>query len=130
MAKNKPSRTPKYRKQKRPNSADAAFVELNGTRYYLGRYGSDASWLRYHQILAEWKAHSRQGQVHQDQITVVELIARFWRHAQSYYSDPDGRPTKEQMNFRITLSRLKNLYGPVAAIDFGPRALKALRQHW
>ncbi len=34
---------PRYRKQKRPNGTDLAFVELDGKRVYLGPFGSQTS---------------------------------------------------------------------------------------
>ena len=43
MARDPSTRSPKYRRQKRPNSADQAFFELDGHRHYLGRYGSAQS---------------------------------------------------------------------------------------
>ena len=71
---------PKYRRQKHKDRADAAFVELNGRRHYLGRYGSPESKEKYHRLLAEWESLGQQPPVADGQITVVELIIRFWRH--------------------------------------------------
>src|SRR4051794_23267847 len=33
-------------------------------------------------------------------VTVGELMVRFWRHVEVYYRHPDGRPTREQEDFK------------------------------
>ena len=128
MARDPSARSPKYRRQKRPNSADQAFVELDGRRHYLGRYGSARSKEAYHRLVAEWEANGRRVPVDPNEITVTELVACFWRHAKDYYRDRDGKPSKELANYRLALRSLKTLYGPIRAIEFGPRALKTVRE--
>ena len=64
----------------------------------------------------------------QNEITVIELIAKFWQHAQQYYRRKDGTPTSEVENHRQALRPLRELYGRSRADDFGPRALKAVRK--
>ena len=59
MARAPSTRSPKYQRQKRPNSADQAFVELDGRRHYLGRYGSAQSKEACHRLVAEWEANGR-----------------------------------------------------------------------
>src|SRR5262249_21478283 len=60
-------------------------------------------------------------------LTVVELIARFWRHVEAHYRHTDGSPTSEVYNFRAALRPVKELYGHGPARGFGPLALKAVR---
>jgi integrase len=60
-------------------------------------------------------------------LSVTELIAAFWKFAQQYYR-ADGEQTHEVDNYKPLLRRLKVLYGHTRAADFGPLALKALRQ--
>lgn len=60
-------------------------------------------------------------------MTVSELILAFWEHAQSYYRHPDGTPTREADNFRDALRPLRRLYGHTQAVEFGPLALRAVR---
>ena len=121
-------RTPKYRKQSRPNSADEAFVELNGHRHYLGAYGSPESKQAYHRLLAEWTANGRRLPVAADEVTVTELIAAYWRHAQSYYRKPDGTHTRSVELIKTAMRPLKRLYGNTTVGAFGPLAYKAVRQ--
>jgi integrase len=61
-------------------------------------------------------------------LSVNELILRYWSFAQSYYSK-DGKPTKELGCLRDAIRPLRQLYGRTLAADFGPKSLKALRQH-
>lgn len=121
------NRIPKYRKQTgtRPSRA---FVQLNGKRYYLGKYGSPESKQCYQRMVAEWMLNDYQPSVHSTDITIIELIARFWKHAKSYYRRPDGTVSSEVNNCRQALRPLKQLYGDMKVIDFGPMALKTVRQ--
>ena len=60
--------------------------------------------------------------------TIDELIVAYWdRHVAAYYVK-DGRPTSEQDNIRQALRFVRRLYGQTPAEDFGPLALKAVRQ--
>jgi hypothetical protein len=55
------------------------------------------------------------------------LILSYWRFAESYYSK-DGQPTKELACMREALRPVRKLYGGSRVRDFGPKALKAVRQ--
>jgi len=127
MATVKSIKLPKYRKQKRKGQ-NLAFVELNGHRHYLGTYGSHESKQRYGRLLAEWQGKGKRLSVDPGEITVVEVTARFWEYTQQYYRRADGTLTCEPNNIRQALRPLKELYGYILAKDFGPLALKAVRQ--
>ncbi len=118
---------PSYRRH-RSNGLDRGFVELNGKRMYLGRYDSTESRQRYDRLIAEWLANGRRLPVDPRRITVVELVDRFWQHAKTYYRRPDGTATSSLHNYRAALRPLKRLYGSTPAVEFGPRALKTVRQ--
>ena len=105
-----------------------AYVVLNGKAVYLGRHGDPEVQQNYQQVVAEWLASGKQLPADPDAITIKELIARFWIHAEQYYRTvTDGR-VKELEQFRLALRPLKELYADTRAADFGPRALQALRQ--
>ncbi|MHC4214196.1 MAG: tyrosine-type recombinase/integrase [Planctomycetota bacterium] len=118
---------PKYRKQTGARSP-RAFVQLYGKRYYLGKYGTPESKEQYRRLLAELTLNDYQMPVPSEEITIVELIARFWRYAQNYYRKPNGSITSEPDNYRQALRPLKELYGNTKVSEFGPMALKAVRQ--
>lgn len=62
-------------------------------------------------------------------ISVAEVLAVFFDYAQRYYVDADGNPTKEVAVIRYAIRPVRELYGATAATEFGPLALKAIRQH-
>src|SRR5262249_58246543 len=43
-----------------------------------------------------------------------------WKHAEQHYRHPDGLPTSELNDFRLSLRPLKELYGHTRAAEFGP----------
>ena len=125
MARNK---SPKYRRQKRGEGKDLAFVELNGKRFYLGKYASDESRREYRRVVVEWMSRDGLPYTVGQNITIVELVSAFWAHAKRHYRRADGSPSRERANYRSVLKLLKNLYGHTLVGDFTPLALKALRE--
>ncbi len=119
---------PRYRRQRHSLRADRAFVELSGQRIYLGEFGSEGSWEMYHRVVAEWAASGRRPREGTTDITVNEIIVQFSLYADSYYRRADGSPTGEFDNFKQAMRPLRRLYGRTPAAEFGPMALKAVRQ--
>lgn len=125
--------TPKYRKQKTKNGA-RAFVELGGTRHYLGTYGSTESRAKYGRLIGEWEGNGRtlaptkNGTIPID-LTVSELIAAYWQHAEGYYVK-NGRQTDELLCLKAAFRPLRQMYGDTPAREFGPRRYKAVRDSW
>ena len=62
-----------------------AYVVLNGKAVYLGPYGDPGVKRNYEQAIAEWLAAGRQLPADPDTITIKELIARFWIHAEQLW---------------------------------------------
>ena len=121
------SQPPKYR---RHSSRDLAFVVLAGRRVYLpGRYGSQESRTEYHRLCREWEAHGRPTSSVPvgSELTIIELLARFWQHAASYYVK-NGRPTDELHCLKQALRPVCDLYGTTLAREFGPVKLNLCRQ--
>jgi integrase len=115
---------PKYRKHR---ASGQAVVTLSGVDFYLGPYRTKISLLEYDRVVGEWLAAGRQLPLKDfSSLTIVELLARYWKHAKQYYRK-DGRPTVEISNLLDALRPLKQLYGHTRACEFGPLALKALR---
>ena len=129
---NQPRRIPKYRHYK---PKDLGVVRLDGRDQYLGRYNSPESWEKYHRMIAEWLSSSqrsaRSSAPSHDvgiDLSINELLLAYWDFAKTYYSK-DGRPTKELGCMQEALRPLRQLYGHTSARDFGPKALKTVRQH-
>ena len=119
--------TPKYRKHK---ASGQAIVTIRAHDFYLGPWNSKASKIEYDRIIGEWLAAGRQLPIRDSEaadLTVVEILARFKSFAVKHYRKA-GDPTGEWENIRHAIEPLRRLYGRTLAREFGPVALKALRQ--
>src|SRR5262245_8846918 len=114
---------PAYRKHK---ATGQAVVTLGGRDFYLGPWKSAASKAEYYRVTREWLAGG--GTAPTSELTIVELLAAFLRHAKTYYVGPDGQPTSELASYKTLIQRLKTQYGKTPAVEFGPIRLKAFRQ--
>lgn len=124
-------RIPRYRLHRRSGQA---IVTLDGTDNYLGPHGTEASKAEYDRLVTEWLAHGRRtppaAAVESPAVlSVSHVIHGYWEHAVVHYRKPDGTPAGELHNVRDALKPLRLLYGHSPAAEFGPRALKALREH-
>lgn len=122
------NRIPSYRKHK---ATGQAVVTLDGRTFYLGKHNTATSRAEYNRLIAEWMAEGGNFQAApSSDYTVAELLAAFLKHAQAYYRDAQGKTTAEYEKFKYAARPLKKLYGRTAAKDFGPLALKAVRQQF
>jgi integrase len=129
---------PAYRLHK-PSGQAVVTVRTSGGRrrdVYLGPHNTPESRTEYARVIAELAAAgpappspSPSGPAPAD-LTVHELLAAFWRHAEQHYRGADGEPTSELTNYRILLRPVRELYGHTRAAAFGPLALKAVRQRY
>ncbi len=110
------------------HKSSQAVVRLNGRDHYLGRYGTNGAKLAYERIVAEWLAHGRTLPGDAAGMTINELIAAFWPWAKRHYRRPDGTATNEVTDFKMSLRPVRHLYGDTPAKEFGPLALKAVRE--
>jgi integrase len=109
-----------------------AVVTLGGKDVYLGPHGTKFSKAEYDRVVAEWLANGRRlpspaTSAATPPLTVSELILDYWLFALRHYQR-DGQPTRELDNIRDALRPLRELYGHTAANQFGPMALKTVRQ--
>jgi integrase len=102
-----------------------ARVWINGKDHYLGPYNSPASYARYEELISEWFAKS--GNAGSADLLVEDLALRYQAFADRHYRK-DGEPTSEAYNIRLALRYVVEAYGEGMARDFGPRALKTVRQ--
>jgi integrase len=126
---------PSYRLHKQSGQAIVTLTDGLGRRrdVLLGKYGTKESRLEYTRVIAEWEANGRRPVSKADDsaaadLTVNELAVAFWQHVEQHYRHLDGTPTSEQSDYKLSLRPLKHLYGHTTARDFGPLALKAVRQ--
>ena len=123
------ARTPQYRLHK---PTGQAVVTLSGKDFYLGRFGSATSkGYEYDRIVGEWLANGRRLPAAPDggpaDLSVNELLLAYIRWANGYYRK-NGEPTGEADNIRYAVRPLRLLYGHTLAKEFGPLALKTVRQ--
>lgn len=119
---------PLYRYHKARN---CAVVRVDGKDFYLGEFGSAASYEARDRILSEWLANGRTLPRRDDtssELTVNEIIVRYLRHAQVYYKKA-GRTTSEYDQIKAAMRVIRRLYGRSIAAEFGPQSLKACRAH-
>ncbi len=115
--------TPKYRKHR---ATGQAVVTIAGKDHYLGPHGTKASRIEYDRLVGEWLAAGRSmvPEAAAD-LTVAEICRAYKRHAESYYS-----PGGTLFNIGTAMRTLRLRYGNTLAVDFGPLALKAVRQQF
>jgi len=117
---------PKYRRHK---ASGQAIVTLNGKDFYLGPHGSKVSRLEYDRVVGEWVQNGRQlGRGNACDLAVVEIINAYRKFSDIYYVK-NGQRTREAEIITHTLKRfVQPLYGRTPAVDFGPCALKTVRE--
>ena len=93
---------PKYRRHK---ASGQALVTLGGRDFYLGDYGTKASRAEYERRVGEWLSSGRQRPLAAADLTVSEVLARYWKFAEVHYRK-DGEPTGELNNIRLSARRL------------------------
>src|SRR5687768_10003614 len=88
-----------------------AVVRIDGVDHYCGEYGTPEAQQQYDRLIAEWILRGRQpapeaSPEDKGTMTVSQVIAAFWMHANGYYADcvlPDGRIVGELDNYRLAL---------------------------
>jgi integrase len=103
-----------------------AVVTLNGRDHYLGPWGSRQAQVEYERLVGEWTASGGIPKAAEQAVTVAELVLAYRKFAATYYA----APSRETGQIRLALRPLVEKYGHTVARDFGPLALKAVRQTW
>ena len=116
---------PKYRKHK---ASGQAVVTLNGRDHYLGPHGTKVSRALYDRLIAERLTQGRRTSGPTvEETTVVVLCGRYLRFAKGYYLK-DGQCTGTVPAIKSAIKYLRDWYGREPVSQFGPLALKAVRQ--
>jgi len=126
-------RIPSYRRHKQSGQAVVTLTDaLTGRRrdVLLGRHDTKASKEEYKRVVLDWEANERRlpGAAPVEDLTIAELIRRYWQHVEVYYRHDDGTPTGEVQAMRYALRPVNYLHGQTEARDFGPSRLKAIRE--
>lgn len=123
------ARVPKYRLHK---PSGLAVVRFNGVDFYLKEFGSPESKDEYDRLLGEWMLNGRQApprrvQASAGEMSINVLILAYLAFADGYYRK-NGKPTGEYDSIRYSLKPLRRLYGRTSVNEFGPLALKSVRE--
>ncbi len=121
------TKPPAYRLYKRTGQA---VVTLNGRDRYLGPHGTKTSRAEYDRLISIWLASGRRMPASQrgGGPTVSELVLAYWDHAKTYYRKSDGTPSREIEVLKYALRRVRQLFGPTSAGEFGVSELATLQQ--
>jgi integrase len=93
----------------------------------LGPWGSAEADAEYKRFLAEFGAGAfdrPSGRA----ASVNEIFFAFLKHAEQHYRRPDGTQTHEVDEYKLVSRLVREVYGHTAAREFGPLALKAVRE--
>lgn len=127
-----PSRKPRHPSYRHHKARNCAVVTIHGKDHYLGDYDSDASWEKYHRLMAELhpkvKEPTLPPQTVAAPMSLNELMLRYFTEKVEVDYRKNGEPTSEQNNIAQALGFLQRLYGSTPAVEFGPKRLKAIRQ--
>ncbi|MEI8372368.1 MAG: site-specific integrase [Planctomycetota bacterium] len=130
-----PRKTGKVPSYCRHRHSGQAVVRIDRVDNYLGTYGSPQSHRLYERLIAEWRVRRLEGTPAPNKsrppspsLTLEQVVHQYRAFAQTYYVK-DGKRTKEYVCMKYALRPLRSLYGDSNVADFGPLALKAVRQH-
>jgi hypothetical protein len=87
-SKKRKNTVPSYRLHKASGRAVVTLQspgQRRGRDVFLGRFGTDESHQRYAQVIAEWNSTGHLRPAPTSDITIVELVDRYWAHVCSYY---------------------------------------------
>lgn len=126
------SGVPSYRKRTINGHAVAVVTlpdQKTGRRrdHWLGRYGSPEGREKYARLIVAWETAGRRLPPRLDQragytLTVAQLAWSFLQHMEDRYSP------RELDGYRQAIRVLRGLYGETPAADFGPNALRTVRE--
>ncbi len=108
-----------------------AYATFGGKFVSFGPAGPDAK-QRFDEFLAKWLANGRRldddvaGE--REVYRVEDLVADFLEHARTYYVTPAGKTGGEFVNLRLALAPVLELFRELPAAEFGPVALRAVRE--
>jgi hypothetical protein len=126
---------PSYLLHQQSGRARAVWTDPAGIRQYRmlpGPFDSPESRAAFATLLLELEASPNHGRPasHRGGITVNEVLLAYVKHAERHYRGPYGNPTGETQHVRVVCRAVRELYGMAPAADFGPLALKAVRQRF
>lgn len=126
---------PSYLLHRQSGRGRAVWTDASGVRRFVqlpGAFNSPESLSAFARLQAELTASpSGVPSPTASARTLAEVLLAFLKHAETHYRGADdGKPTSEFREYKGIVRTLRGLYGSTPADDFGPLALKAVRQTW
>lgn len=108
-----------------------ATVSFNGVDHYLGPHGTEVSRNEYDRLIGEYLSSKRNaGIVNRGFDTSVGDILKAFRDFAADFYLKNGKPTSELFAYKRVIRTVARMYAEIAATEFGPLALKAIRDSW
>jgi integrase len=125
--------TPSYLKHTQSGKGRAVWTDAAGVRHFRmlpGPFDSSESRTAFARLQLELEAAPAAAVTNPDGITVAEVLVAYLDFAERHYRGPDGRPTGETDHVKVVCRHVRELYAGLPAAEFGPLALKAVRQRF
>ncbi len=125
--------TPSYLLHQKTGQGRLAWTDSLGVRHQKllpGPFGSPESLAAKARLELELAASPTGGQSAPAGLTVVEVLAAYLDFAEKHYRGEDGQPTDEVRHLKAAIRHVRELYGDRPVTEFGPLALKAVRQRF
>jgi integrase len=124
--------TPTYSLHRQSGRGRLIWTDTAGVRHEKmlpGPFASTESLAAKARLELEIATSPTRSAVETTDISLAEVFAAYLAHATRYYADADGNPTKEIDNMKAAIRPARELYAATPAVQFGPKALAAVRQH-
>lgn len=118
------SKNPPMRRKRCQGGKDQAYVTLNGQRVLLGPWGSQDAKIAYDRAIAEWLARGRMPAPPKADALMAECVATYTRYSNDYFKDSP----RSFERVKLALAPVAAMYGRLAASEFGPTHLRAIRE--
>jgi integrase len=122
---------PSYLLHKQTGRARAVWTDETGTRrekLLPGAFNSSESRAAHARLINEQAVGGTVAV--QSAPTVAEVLEKYLLHAERHYRGPNGRTTSTYRGFKRIVRATRLLYATLRADQFGPLAMKAVRNTW
>ncbi len=133
-------KVPSYRLHRQSGQAVVTLTDSKTKRRHdvlLGEYNSSASRIKYVKMIATWEEAGRVLDMAAEDarktierrpgvVTVSTVALNYWRHVKARYQTRRNR--SRLFHVRVALKLLRSKYGGLPAAEFGPLALRKVRE--
>ena len=123
--------TPSYLIHRQSGRARAVWTDPTGSRQQKllpGAFDSAESRTAFARLQLELETSPVSTFASPKRLTVNEVLLAYVNHAEQHYRGHDNQPTDELRHVKAVCRHVRELYGHTPAAEFGPLALKAVRQ--